>query len=224
MHRHSTAARELAFIDRSVDDLETLLRHLRPEVDAIVLDPQKPALAQIVESLKGRADASLDAVHVIAHGKPGEIAFSSGALTLPALAAHAAELRAIGATLRRGELRLWTCETARGPEGAKFIAALALATGACVAGATGRIGSAKKGGRWTLDARAESALARAPLTREGAEKYEGVMATLTSTGGTDTLIGTTGTDLFNVDNGTIQAGDTLNGSGGTDTRTYLKIA
>ena len=223
-----TNTRELVFIDRQVDDLGTLLAHMRPGVDAIVLDPAKPALAQIAQSARSRSKdgESLEAIHVIAHGQPGEVRFASGALSLATIEAHADDLAAIGETLQDGEFRLWTCETARGLSGMAFIAALARAVGANVAASTDLVGSAAKGGRWELDARADSAYAQAPITADGIKKYEGVMAVINGTGGNNTIVDPNGTDTINagggndtiqIANGNFDPGETIDGGTGTDT-------
>ncbi|HXF87893.1 MAG TPA: Ig-like domain-containing protein, partial [Xanthobacteraceae bacterium] len=222
MTEHRTT-RELAFIDRNVDHLAALLRHMRPEVEAIVLDPQQPALVQMAAALKSRAGGSerLDAVHVIAHGKPGEVRFASGALTRENLPAQADDLAAIGAAIGEGGLNLWTCDTAHGADGASFIAALAQFTNAKIAASTGRVGASAKGGTWQLDARneraAECVRPLAPLTAAGMETYEGVMADFNTTTGTDSLIGGSDADSFNVETNELQADDTLDGGDGTDT-------
>ncbi len=75
---------------------------------------------------------------------------------------EAEDLAAIGRALAvDGELRLWSCDTAAGAVGAAFIEALAQATGADVAAATGRVGAAALGGTWDLAAFAHRAPARA---------------------------------------------------------------
>ncbi|MGB6395702.1 MAG: DUF4347 domain-containing protein, partial [Bradyrhizobium sp.] len=71
---------EVAFIDPSISDLETFLAGLRPDVEAIVLDPGAPAPAQMALALRGRSD--LNAIHVVAHGRSGEVSFATSSLSL----------------------------------------------------------------------------------------------------------------------------------------------
>src|SRR5262245_1907767 len=71
-------SREIAFIDSIIPDFEKFLLGIRLGIEAISLSPQRPASAQIAEALRGRT--GLDAIHVVAHGKPGEIGFGSGPL------------------------------------------------------------------------------------------------------------------------------------------------
>src|SRR5262249_22365980 len=167
----------IAFIDRNVDDLGTLLAGISPHVEPILLSDDEPAPRQMVRAVKGRAD--LDAIHVIAHGRPGEVSFGAGVLSLDTTDEHAAELTEVGRMLRGGAIYLWTCETARGKRGAAFIEALARASGAPIAASTQRVGAAARGGRWQLDARPGATDASTPLTAQGVVSYPGVMATKT---------------------------------------------
>src|SRR3989337_2533678 len=88
---------EIAFIDRGLSDLPSMLKGLRADVEAVVLDPTRDAMSQIAAALRGRA--GLDAIHILAHGQPGEVAFSSGALSLATLDEHADDLAVIGRAL-----------------------------------------------------------------------------------------------------------------------------
>jgi hypothetical protein len=163
--------REILFIDPGVSDIETLLGHLRPEVEAILLDPDRPAARQITAAVAGRH--GLDAVHVIAHGAAGRVSFAAGDWSAATLEEEAEDLAAIGQALGAGRnLNLWSCQTAAGPAGAAFIAGLARASGADIAAATGLIGAAALGGGWEL-----TAAAQPPLTAAGVARYAGVMAT-----------------------------------------------
>lgn len=168
--RHVT---EIAFIDPSIDDIETIIRGLRPNLKAVVLDRVTPAARQIAHVLDGVDD--LDAVHVIAHGAPGRVTFSAGEWSAATLAGDAEYLATIGRALSAdGELRLWSCDTAAGAAGAAFITELAAAVGADVSAATRRIGAAARGGTWELSAFAQRPRPTPPLTAAGMAAYGGV--------------------------------------------------
>jgi hypothetical protein len=142
-------SREILFVDPGVSDIETILGHLRPQVEAMVLDSARPAARQIATALDDRHD--LDGVRVIAHGAPGRISFAAGGWSAATVADVADDLAEIGRALAAsGDLRLWSCQTAAGPAGAAFIAGLARASGADIAAATGRVGAAAFGGGWEL--------------------------------------------------------------------------
>src|SRR5215475_11846017 len=88
---------EILFVDCSVPDIETVFHGLRPGVEAILLDAARPAAAQMAAALAERRD--LDAVHVMAHGAPGEVRFAAGTWSAETLAAEAGELSVIGNAL-----------------------------------------------------------------------------------------------------------------------------
>src|SRR5262245_27009046 len=167
----------IAFIDRNVDDLGTLLAGISPHVEPILLSDVEPAPQQMVRAVKGRAD--LDAIHVIAHGRPGEVSFGAGALSLDTMDDYAAELTEGGRMLGGGAIYLWTCATARSTRGAAFGKMLAHACGAPIAASTQRVGAAVRGGRWQLDAAPGATHASAPLTAQAVASYAGVLATKT---------------------------------------------
>ena len=167
--------REIAFIDRNVTDLTTLLAVLRSDVEPILLSADAPAPQQIAEAVKHRT--GLTAIHVIAHGAPGQVSCGARALTPETLEEDGEDLAAIGRVLGSdGSLLLWSCNTAAGERGAAFVDALACAMGVEVSATTGLVGAAALGGRWELDARAGASEARAPLTADGMANYAGVMA------------------------------------------------
>ena len=129
--------REIAFIDRGVDDLATLLAGIRPDVEPILLSNDEPAPRQMARAVQGR-EGQLDAIHVIAHGRPGEVSFSAGALTVETIDQYAADLAAAGAAVgSHGDLRLWSCAVAHGERGAAFIDAVARASNMYVTAAAG---------------------------------------------------------------------------------------
>jgi hypothetical protein len=178
MGQHITAISEFAFVDPGVADLGALLQGLRPEIEAVVLGAERSALAQIADRLAGLR--GLRAIHIIAHGAPGEIGFTAGRLSLATIPGCARDLARIGDTLGAdGELLLWSCETGRGAEGERFIAALEKATRASVAASTGIVGAAAKGACWKLDAYGGLDSLPVPLTAAGVEAYPGVLAAKT---------------------------------------------
>ncbi|UVK46587.1 DUF4347 domain-containing protein [Mesorhizobium sp. AR07] len=170
-------ASELLFVDSAVSDLDTILRNLRPEVEAIVLDRRAPPARQMAVALEDRG--GLDAVHVIAHGAPGRVSFAAGEWATETLQDDAADLAVIGQALGpTGDLRLWSCDVGVGAAGPCFADGLSRATRASVAAATGLIGSRTLGGDWKLRVRTGHAAALPPLTKEGMMSYAAVLAAI----------------------------------------------
>jgi hypothetical protein len=208
--------REIAFIDSAVADSGALLSGLRPEVEAILLPRTEPAVEQMVQALEGREN--IEAIHVLAHGRPGEVSFAAGALSSQMIN-EIAGLPRFGAALgTEGTLFLWSCQTGAGKSGAAFIDALARKTGARVAAASGLVGAASRQGTWILDR--GSGPGRQPLTPEATTTFAGVLATFTGTNGNDRADATTGI-LTGFSGGTVaqlqdSTGDVFNGGNGAD--------
>ena len=100
------AAARILFIDTGVELIDVLLANVTAHDETILLDGRQSVLRQMALALQDR-QGRLD-VHVLAHGRPGEVAFASGPLSHETIEMHADDLAAIGETLAGGELRLWT--------------------------------------------------------------------------------------------------------------------
>ena len=72
-------AHEIVFIDSDITEIDELVSGLREGVEAVVLTGGEPAVQQMSKAVAGRS--GIEAVHVIAHGRPGEVSFASGALS-----------------------------------------------------------------------------------------------------------------------------------------------
>jgi hypothetical protein len=55
MSASTSQKREIAFIDPGVDDLQTLLQGIRPDVEPILLTADEPAPRQMARAVQGRA-------------------------------------------------------------------------------------------------------------------------------------------------------------------------
>lgn len=184
--------KEIVFIDPNVADLNTLLTGMRSDVDTVLLTGAEPAMLQIARVVQGRE--ALAAIHIIAHGHPGEINFDSGTLSLETLNEHSADLAGIGQALAKdGDVLLWSCHTGAGERGASFIAALAQRLGTVIAAATDLVGAAILGGCWQLDKQIGTVTARVPLTAKGQVSYSGTMTTFDGTNNNDVAIATDST-------------------------------
>ena len=74
MDKPISHVREIAFIDPAVVDIPVLVAGLRPEVVPVLLGGELPAAEVIARTV--RDYEALDAIHVVAHGRPGELSFS----------------------------------------------------------------------------------------------------------------------------------------------------
>lgn len=211
--------KEMVFIDRNVTDLNTLLAGMRSDVDTVLLTGEEPAILQIARTVQGREQ--LSAIHIIAHGRAGEISFDAGALSIETLNEYSVNLAEIGQALAKdGDVLLWSCHTGAGERGASFIGALAQKLGTAVAAATDLVGAAVLGGCWRLDKQIGAVTAGIPVTAKEIAGYSGVMAAFTGTSGDDTANATTSTRNGFTGGTTSQltdsTGDTFSALGGND--------
>ena len=146
-----TAARQIAFIDPSIADWETLVAGLGEGVEWILLEPGSDGLWQMANALRGQTDVS--AIHVFSHGSSGELVLGDAAVNSGNLEQYNEALATIGSALTgNGDILLYGCNVAEGDGGQAFITQLAAYTGADVAASTNLTGNATLGGDWVLEA------------------------------------------------------------------------
>src|ERR1043166_4215092 len=125
------------FIDPRVPDFGQLADGIKPGQLVVVIDVEKDGVRQIADALAARGLSDLSAIHIVSHGRPGEIAFGATPLNARALASRAALLAQIGASLAPGgDILLYGCDVAAGPAGREFVEEFSVYTGADVAAAT----------------------------------------------------------------------------------------
>src|SRR5690348_14399626 len=131
-------ASELVFVDHAITEISEFLAGLRPDLEAIVLTSSEHPIKQIARALSQRK--ALSSIHIVAHGRPGEVIFGSGSMSIRNLNEHARDLSSIGTALgRAGGLFLWSCCIAQGTRGSTFINAFARFTHAKIAAAKGLV-------------------------------------------------------------------------------------
>lgn len=141
---------DIAFVFDNVRNYKSLVNAFRPGVEVHVLDANQNGLEQIAALLDGRG--GIGALHVVAHGAPGQLSLGTMTLDAGSLVHHAAALAAIGSALAgRGDILLYGCDIAAGALGATFAGLLARATGADVAASTDPTGGSIHGGDWALE-------------------------------------------------------------------------
>jgi hypothetical protein len=209
---------ELAFVDPTVAHKEILAKAWRDNVEAIVLEPTRSAEEQIFGALESRSD--IKAIHILAHGRPGEIGFASGRLSTAALDRWAPALEKMKASLGAdGQLLLWSCNAGAGESGRALVDALSEKISASVFAPSGFVGASDQGGGWNLDFGADVRPAAPPITSSGMASYPGLLAlgwaaTKTGVEGNTIALGTITGAVGTVTISQIPVGDTLtDGSG-----------
>ena len=149
----------LVAIDASVDHRDALAAGVVNGAKLLLLDAKQAAVPQISQAIRRYKMQSL---HVVTHGSPGCLHFSSGDLTLENLSDYAEELeswfgdRLLSRQSREkvkdpsGFLSLYACNLAKGEVGMAFVEHLHYLTGVSVHAADRRVGSPETGGSWEL--------------------------------------------------------------------------
>lgn len=217
---------EMVLVDPSVGDYHSLLESLRSSSDnptqyeVHVLDASRDGFEQISSLLRDRE--GIDALHLVAHGDDGNLRLGTTILSGDNLSLYSDELRSWNTALSdSGDILLYGCGIAAGPEGVEFVRELATLTGADVAASTDATGGAGLGGDWDLEYAAgaiESATLFADQNDYGwllqdrhvtgtdsSDTFTLDLAGLTLTGGGASLSLNTTDNYF------------LNGAGGSDT-------
>ncbi len=163
---------ELVFVFDDLHDWQTLAAAAPEGAEVVVLDGWSDGLAQMAAHLQGRS--GIAALHILSHGTPGSLLLGNLPLTTVLVAEHAQALADIGSALAEdGDILVYGCRAGAGSVGCDFVQALALATGAHVAAATGLVGAVHLGGNWRLD-RKHGTVGTAPLS--GLAHYQEVLA------------------------------------------------
>ncbi len=181
--------REIVFISTDVYDYEYLSLNLPESVQIALITSDRDGMEQIAEALRGESD--VDAIHIISHGRAGELFIGSSAVDTASLTAeYADELAIIRAALSEdADVLVYGCSVANGDIGQNFIDALAVASGADVAASTNDTGSEAKGGDWNLEASVGSVTTQSIQ----AKSWDGLLApiSITPVTGTATAAGNT---------------------------------
>nr|WP_275066890.1 tandem-95 repeat protein [Achromobacter spanius] len=142
---------EVYFIDRTVEEADTLAQSLPPGAELHYIEPGVDGLRFIADTLNGRQD--VDAIHILSHGEAGMLQLGTATLTLESMQGeYRDELMQIGAALSAdADVLLYGCDFGQGEAGEAAVHTLAVITGADVAASTDTTGALALGGDWTLE-------------------------------------------------------------------------
>lgn len=142
---------EIIFVDSSINDYQTLLSGIDPNIEVVMLDAERDGVEQIAEILLGRSDIS--AIHIISHGDAGQLQLGNTTLTEDSMQGeHANELAIIGQALSSdADILIYGCNFAKGEVGQQAVETLAKLTGADIAASDDDTGATDLGGDWDLE-------------------------------------------------------------------------
>ncbi len=214
----SNTRKEVAFVDTSVKDYETLVKGIGDNVEIYLVS----SLDEIQTILKHETE--IDALHVLSHGSTGEITVGNDVLNQNTLTHYDALMQTIkNAMSENGDVLLYGCDVAANGEGQAFINAVAASTDADIAASNDITGI---GGDWNLEIKSGN-IETATIAVEDYQ-YSLVYLTTDSDGGFNSSSGIGGsiatTDKINYARGSAYYNDlyTLSGvSDGTLIKLYI---
>ncbi|MEM6689206.1 MAG: DUF4347 domain-containing protein [Planctomycetota bacterium] len=164
----------IVFVDVNVDDLAGLLDGIDPQFEIVLLDPDRSGIDQITETLAIRRD--VQSVHLIAHGRSGEIALGDQRVNRQILFENQQQIRSWSKALSQdADVLIYGCDTAAGQQGKRFLKTLADLTGADVAGSTDKTGSSASNADWILERTVGVIDSPIALSTAGQSVYAGML-------------------------------------------------
>ena len=140
------ARHEIAFVDARVENYQSLVDAISPDIDVYVVDGTVDGFAYMSSVLSTQSD--VDALHVIGHGAEASVSLGAVTLSQDNLSTYAQTLLSIGNALEeRGDILLYGCYVGSG-DGEAFMETIASITKADIAASDDVTGF---GGDWELE-------------------------------------------------------------------------
>lgn len=168
----------IVFVDRSLSDVESLVQGIDAST-IVYIDPHEDGIATISQTLAQYEN--LSSAHVLSHSNKGVLTLGNSVLTENNLTEHTSALRNWGkAFSSNGDLLLYGCNLALGPDGSSFVHQISELTGLDVAASDDLTGD---GGDWQL----EVTTGAIEATVFAQQDYTGTLASpiITSNGGSN---------------------------------------
>ncbi|MBD2022924.1 DUF4347 domain-containing protein, partial [Leptolyngbya sp. FACHB-711] len=142
--------RSIVIIDTTLADYQTLVAGVTPGHEVYLVNADQCGITQITQILQQQGEITW--LHLLSHGRPGELHLGKSVLSLETLPAYAIQLQAWCSALGEDAgILLYGCEVARSGRGQQFVQQLSKLTGASIAAASTKIGNSSLGGTWILD-------------------------------------------------------------------------
>ena len=115
----ASSGREIAFIDRSVADYQSLIVGINPGTQVVVLDSHRDGVQQISDALTGNY---FSAVHIISHGSSGGLQLGRSYVSNDSLTNYAETMQQWKNYLSAdADILLYGCNVAAGGQGEAFV-------------------------------------------------------------------------------------------------------
>jgi hypothetical protein len=164
-------------IDPAVEDYLDLVKGISPDAEIVVLKPDQDGVNQITEILTNRNN--IESLHILSHGRPGEIYLGSTQLSLSNFSHYNSQLQSWTKNLtKNAEILLYGCQVAADAIGKRFVQQLSQLTDRAIAASTHLTGHTKLGGNWHLDFNTRAIQSPPILQPETIATYPHVLAVL----------------------------------------------
>ena len=178
--------KEIAFIDRGIDDYQTLVKGVNAGIEIHVLDSKRDGVLQITNILQQRA--GLDAIHIISHGNVGYLSLGNSVLSIGTLSKYQHALFSWQTGLKQNaDILIYGCDVAKGTNGRAFIDNLANITGANIAASNNLTGNPAFGGDWKLGVSTGDIVSAFVFCEEKLKHFSSTLVTNTLDFTTDTV-------------------------------------
>lgn len=146
----ATVSGEIAFIDSSLPNYQSLVAGVRSGVTVVILEGDRDGIAQITKVLKSAKNVS--AIHLISPGDTGALNLGVTQLTVDSLDVYGASLQGWASALTPdADILLYGSNVGAGAVGTEFMQKFSQLTTADIAASTNPTGSANLGGDWDLE-------------------------------------------------------------------------
>jgi len=153
---HEAQTHEPVFVDVSIPHAEELIADIRDsqsaqrQVEIVRIASDADGITAISEALSQHHD--IDAVHILGHGRNGEVQLGVARLDFDSLLQNATRIKRWGDALNENaDVLLYGCDVAQSDAGRALVDALSRLTGADVGASDNPTGNQRLGGDWNLE-------------------------------------------------------------------------
>ena len=165
----------LVFVAPDVPEIDSIVAGLTSQHEIVLLNPNRGLLEQVSELLASRSDVA--GVHIIAHGRPGELALGEQRVDIDAVERLEQQIHGWSASLTpEADILLYGCATGAGESGERFVRRLAELSQADVAASIDATGDRRRGGDWELERTVGTIQSELALSNTSRDRYQGLLS------------------------------------------------
>ena len=169
--------KEILFIAPNIDNYQSLIDGINPNIEVIKLDLTQDGVFQISEVLQRYQ--GIESVYIATHGSQGDLELGSTNLNFNTLDSYESNLTSWGQHLtQNADIILYGCDFAATEEGVSLVQRLSAITGADVAASDDLTGGTNKGGDWDLEVQTGLIEAGLAFKDSAIAGYDSVFASL----------------------------------------------